>query len=77
MSNSVAQTVEERLVRVTAAPASPDGNLSLPEGSRAIVLFAHGSGSSRGRAGGGGRAPRRGYVRSSRAAVVPIWAVRL
>jgi putative phosphoribosyl transferase len=47
MSNSVAQTVEERLVRVTAAPASRDGNLSLPEGSRAIVLFAHGSGSSR------------------------------
>ena len=47
MSNSVAQTVEDRLVRVTAAPVSLDGNLSLPEGSRAIVLFAHGSGSSR------------------------------
>src|SRR4030088_3154950 len=47
MSNSVAQTVEERLVRVAAAPVSLDGNLSLPEGSRAVVLFAHGSGSSR------------------------------
>jgi dienelactone hydrolase len=47
MSNSLAQTVEERLVRVAAAPVSLDGNLSLPEGSRAIVLFAHGSGSSR------------------------------
>jgi putative phosphoribosyl transferase len=47
MSNSVAHTVEERLVRVTAGPVGLDGNLSLPEGSRAVVLFAHGSGSSR------------------------------
>ena len=47
MSNSIAQTVEERLVRVTARPVGLDGNLSLPEGSRAVVLFAHGSGSSR------------------------------
>jgi putative phosphoribosyl transferase len=47
MSNSVAQAVEERLVCVTAGPVRLDGNLSLPEGSRAVVLFAHGSGSSR------------------------------
>src|ERR1700730_5709410 len=47
MNNSVAQTVEERLVRITAGPVRLDGNLSLPEGSRAVVLFAHGSGSSR------------------------------
>jgi putative phosphoribosyl transferase len=47
MNNSAAQTVEERLVRVTAGPVRLDGSLSLPEGSRAVVLFAHGSGSSR------------------------------
>jgi putative phosphoribosyl transferase len=47
MSNSVAQAVEERLVSVTAGPVRLDGNLTLPEGSRAVVLFAHGSGSSR------------------------------
>jgi len=46
MSNSVAQAVEERLVSVTAGPVRLDGNLTLPEGSRAVV-FAHGSGSSR------------------------------
>src|SRR5258708_4616398 len=40
-------TVEERLVRVPAGPARLEGNLSLPEGARAVVLFAHGSGSSR------------------------------
>ena len=47
MNNPVAHAVEERLVRVTAGPVKRDGNLSLPEGSRAVVLFAHGSGSSR------------------------------
>src|SRR4051794_34005868 len=47
MSNSAAQTVEETLVHVSAGSVTLDGNLSLPEKSRAIVLFAHGSGSSR------------------------------
>jgi putative phosphoribosyl transferase len=47
MSNSIAQAVEERLVCVTAGPVRLDGNLTLPEGSPAVVLFAHGSGSSR------------------------------
>src|SRR4030088_2805258 len=47
MSNSAAQTVEETLVHVSAGSVTLDGDLSLPEGSRAIVLFAHGSGSSR------------------------------
>src|SRR3979411_1733041 len=47
MSNSAAQTVEETLVHVSAGSVTLDGNLSLPEGSRAVVLFAHGSGSSR------------------------------
>ena len=47
MSNSVVQAIEEQLVCVTAGPVRLDGNLTLPEGSRAVVLFAHGSGSSR------------------------------
>jgi putative phosphoribosyl transferase len=47
MNNSVAQTVEERLVHVPAGPVTLEGNLTLPEQSRGIVLFAHGSGSSR------------------------------
>ena len=47
MNNSVAQTVEERLVHVPAGPVTLEGNLTVPEQSRGIVLFAHGSGSSR------------------------------
>ncbi len=38
---------EERLVRVAAGPVTLEGNLSLPAGARGVVLFAHGSGSSR------------------------------
>ena len=38
---------EERLVRIEAGSVLLEGNLSLPEGARGIVLFAHGSGSSR------------------------------
>src|SRR5690606_35069422 len=38
---------EERLVQVMAGSVTLEGNLSLPEGARGIVLFAHGSGSSR------------------------------
>jgi putative phosphoribosyl transferase len=38
---------EERLVRVTAGAVTLEGNLSLPEWARGVVLFAHGSGSSR------------------------------
>lgn len=41
------QSVEERLVRVKAGSATIEGNFNLPEGARAVVLFAHGSGSSR------------------------------
>ena len=44
---SAEQSVEERLVRVKAGSATIEGNLNLPEGARAVVLFAHGSGSSR------------------------------
>jgi putative phosphoribosyl transferase len=55
MNNSVAQTVEEQLVRIPAGPVMLDGSLTLPEESRAIVVFAHGSGSNR-------LSPRNRYV---------------
>jgi len=38
---------EERLVQITAGPVHLEGNLSVPENVTGIVLFAHGSGSSR------------------------------
>jgi putative phosphoribosyl transferase len=55
MKNSAAQTVEEQLVRIPAGSVTLDGNLTLPEEARAVVLFAHGSGSSR-------HSPRNRYV---------------
>jgi putative phosphoribosyl transferase len=55
VSNSAAQTIEERLVRVPAGSVTLEGNLILPEQSRGVVLFAHGSGSSR-------HSPRNRYV---------------
>ena len=55
MNNPLAQTVEEQLVQVPAGSVTLEGNLTLPEESRAIVLFAHGSGSSR-------YSPRNRYV---------------
>ena len=55
MKTAVAQTIEEQLVQVPAGSVTLEGNLTLPEESRAIVLFAHGSGSSR-------HSPRNRYV---------------
>jgi putative phosphoribosyl transferase len=55
MNHPADQTLEEQLVRVPAGEVMLDGNLTLPEGSHAIVLFAHGSGSSR-------HSPRNRYV---------------
>jgi putative phosphoribosyl transferase len=55
MNHPADQAVEEQLVRVPAGEVMLDGNLTLPEGSHAIVLFAHGSGSSR-------HSPRNRYV---------------
>jgi dienelactone hydrolase len=46
---------EERLVRVAAGAVTLEGNLSLSKGAGGIVLFAHGSGSSR-------HSPRNRYV---------------
>jgi putative phosphoribosyl transferase len=55
MNHPADQTVEEQLVRVPAGEVMLDGNLTLPEVSHAIVLFAHGSDSSR-------HSPRNRYV---------------
>ena len=38
---------EQKLVHVSAGPVELEGNLSLPANASGIVLFAHGSGSSR------------------------------
>jgi len=46
MSLTVLEGVEES-VRVSAGGVAVDGDLVLPEGATGIVLFAHGSGSSR------------------------------
>jgi putative phosphoribosyl transferase len=55
MKNAATQTLEEQLVRVPAGSVTLDGNLTIPEDARGIVLFAHGSGSSR-------HSPRNRYV---------------
>jgi putative phosphoribosyl transferase len=47
--------MEEREVRVSAGPVELEGNLSIPDNARGIVLFAHGSGSGR-------HSPRNRYV---------------
>jgi putative phosphoribosyl transferase len=38
---------EEHLIRLSAGPVTLEGNLSLPDAAQGVVLFAHGSGSSR------------------------------
>ncbi len=40
-------TTEETTVRIHADGANIEGNLTIPSGAKAVVLFAHGSGSSR------------------------------
>jgi putative phosphoribosyl transferase len=55
MNNSAAPTIEERLVQVPAGAVTLEGNLTVPEQPRGVVLFAHGSGSSR-------HSPRNRYV---------------
>src|ERR671924_1806011 len=46
---------EEQLVQVSLGQAILEGNLSIPKGSKGIILFGHGSGSSR-------HSPRNKYV---------------
>jgi putative phosphoribosyl transferase len=55
MAISEASGMQEQLVQVPADPVTLEGNLTLPEGARGVVLFAHGSGSSR-------HSPRNRYV---------------
>lgn len=43
------------MVQIVAGQAKLEGNLSIPRGAQGIVLFAHGSGSSR-------HSPRNKYV---------------
>jgi putative phosphoribosyl transferase len=50
-----APKTEERIVRLPAASVTLEGTLNLPEAADGIVLFAHGSGSSR-------HSPRNRYV---------------
>ena len=46
---------QERLVHISAGPVALEGTLGIPAGAQGIVLFAHGSGSSR-------HSPRNRYV---------------
>jgi pimeloyl-ACP methyl ester carboxylesterase len=55
MNKSETQTVDELLVQVPAGAVTLEGNLTLPPDAQAVVLFAHGSGSSR-------HSPRNRYV---------------
>jgi putative phosphoribosyl transferase len=47
--------LQQQLIRIKAGSAELEGNLSIPAGANGIVLFAHGSGSSR-------HSPRNRYV---------------
>ena len=47
MTGGALATMEERAVRVATGRIALDGDLTLPPHPRAVVLFAHGSGSSR------------------------------
>lgn len=47
MTRGALATMEERAVRVATGRITLDGDLTLPPHPRAVVLFAHGSGSSR------------------------------
>ncbi|MTJ14676.1 alpha/beta hydrolase [Anabaena sp. UHCC 0187] len=55
MDRTLAQNPHEHLVSVTADGVNLEGNLVIPNGATGIVLFAHGSGSSR-------HSPRNRYV---------------
>ncbi len=56
MKKSISQLYDrEHIVSVAAGSVTLEGNLEIPEGAKGIVLFAHGSGSSR-------HSPRNRYV---------------
>src|SRR5437867_2729587 len=47
MKDMKQRATREQAVRIRAGTAMLDGDLVVPENSRGVVLFAHGSGSSR------------------------------
>jgi putative phosphoribosyl transferase len=47
MSGTTTVAIRERLVRVATGAVTLEGDLTVPEAARGVVLFAHGSGSSR------------------------------
>src|SRR5947207_15922529 len=55
MGKPIEAGIGEHPVQIPAGRVTLDGNLARPEGSQGIVLFAHGSGSSR-------HSPRNRYV---------------
>jgi pimeloyl-ACP methyl ester carboxylesterase len=55
MGQTTKEDVGGRPVRIPIGSVTLDGDLDIPEGARAVVLFAHGSGSSR-------HSPRNRYV---------------
>lgn len=55
MARSTEQEESGRLVHVAVDSATVEGNLGIPEGAEGIVLFAHGTGSSR-------HSPRNNFV---------------
>jgi len=55
MAGTLKERVEERLVRIRVGAVELEGNLGLPPEPQGVVLFAHGSGSSR-------HSPRNRYV---------------
>ncbi|MGK7905723.1 MAG: dienelactone hydrolase family protein [Synechococcus sp.] len=55
MQNIFAPKQEEGLVAICTGKVALEGNLDIPDGARGIVVFAHGSGSSR-------NSPRNRYV---------------
>jgi dienelactone hydrolase len=57
MNRISTHTIQEHLVSVSADSVKLEGNLVIPAGAQGIVLFAHGSGSSR-------HSPRNRYVAS-------------
>jgi dienelactone hydrolase len=55
MSRIHSEVAQEQTVRVAAGPVTLEGGLTVPAGAAGVVLFAHGSGSSR-------HSPRNRYV---------------
>jgi putative phosphoribosyl transferase len=47
MNTEAIKTIQDRLVQVRAGPVVLEGDLALVDGTKGVVLFAHGSGSSR------------------------------